>query len=126
MRELLEYVVTGTLNGEAVTESKAAHEVFGKDENFDASIDPEVRIQYGRLRRKLAEYYATEGKLAPIVIDLPARKYQPVFLATKSNDGGMSESNGTSYNSEASDKFETLDEPSDSQSRSVARMEVWS
>src|ERR1700733_13501625 len=67
MRELLDYVVKGTLEGEALTEAKAAQDVFGKDRNFDARIDPEVRIQYGRLRRKLAEYYATEGKEAPIM-----------------------------------------------------------
>jgi len=83
MRELLDYVVRGTLGGESVTEAKAARDVFGKDQSFDASIDPEVRIQYGRLRRKLAEYYATEGKEAPVVIDLPARQYGPVFLANE-------------------------------------------
>ena len=83
MRELLGYVVKGTLEGDSVTEAKAAREVFGKGQNFDASIDPEVRIQYGRLRRKLAEYYATEGKEAPVMIDLPARQYGPVFLPNK-------------------------------------------
>jgi TolB-like protein len=80
MRELLDFVVRSALDGVAVTEAKAAQEVFGKDGNFDASIDPEVRIQYGRLRRKLAEYYAAEGKGAPVVIDLPARQYGPTFL----------------------------------------------
>jgi TolB-like protein len=86
MRELLGYVVKETLDGAALTEAKAAHEVFGKDENFDASIDPEVRIQYGRLRRKLAEYYATEGKQASLMIDLPPRKYGPVFLPHKAEE----------------------------------------
>jgi TolB-like protein len=83
MRELLDYAVRGTLDGIAVTEASTAREVFGKDRNFNASIDPEVRIQYGRLRRKLAEYYATEGKEAPVMIDLPARQYGPVFLPNK-------------------------------------------
>lgn len=83
MRELLDYVVKETLDGAALTEAKAAHEVFGKGESFDASIDPEVRIQYGRLRKKLAEYYATEGKQAALMIDLPPRKYGPVFLPHK-------------------------------------------
>jgi TolB-like protein len=87
MRELLDYVVRGTLGGESVTEAKAARDVFGKDQSFDASIDPEVRIQYGRLRRKLAEYYATEGKDAPVMIDLPARQYGPVFLANEPANG---------------------------------------
>jgi TolB-like protein len=85
MRELLDYVVKGTLEGVALTEAKAAQDVFHKDANFDARIDPEVRIQYGRLRRKLAEYYATEGKESPLMIDLPARQYGPVFV-TKSEE----------------------------------------
>jgi TolB-like protein len=89
MRELLGYVVKETLDGAALTEAKAAHEVFGKDENFDASIDPEVRIQYGRLRRKLAEYYATEGKQASLMIDLPPRKYGPVFLPHKAEESAV-------------------------------------
>jgi TolB-like protein len=96
MRELLGYVVNGTLEGVELTEGKAAREVFGKGDDFDASIDPEVRIQYGRLRRKLAEYYATEGKEAPLVIDLPARKYEPVFVANKAMNGATSQETSTS------------------------------
>ena len=89
MRDLLQYLVRGTLNGITLTEARTAREVFGKDENFDASIDPEVRIHCSRLRRKLAEYYASEGKESSIVIDLPSRRYEPVFLAKHSGNGRM-------------------------------------
>jgi len=119
MRELLDYVVNGTLNGVDLTESKAAQEVFGKDESFDASIDPEVRIQYGRLRRKLAEYYATEGKEAPIMIDLPARKYGPVFLASKSDNGGPSRNGEASRNGDTPDESSRGQPESDLQSIAV-------
>ncbi len=87
MRELLDFAVKGTFNGAKLTERDAARVVFGRGEDFDSAIDPEVRIQYGRLRRKLAEYYATEGKGSHIQISLPARKYVPVFLSHHSENG---------------------------------------
>ena len=87
MRELLSFVVKRTLEGNALTERGTARAVFGRGEDFDAGIDPEVRVQYGRLRRKLAEYYSTEGKDANIKIELPTRTYEPVFLANHSEDG---------------------------------------
>ena len=91
MRGLLDYVVKETLDGIAITEAKAAFAVFGKNGDFDARIDPEVRIQYGRLRRKLAEYYASEGKDDAVMIDLPARQYGPVFLNNKSESDASSD-----------------------------------
>ena len=86
MRELLDFVVKGTLGGVALTERETARAVFGRGDDFDSGIDPEVRIHYGRLRRKLAEYYSSEGKGSHIKIDLPARKYEPVFLANGSEE----------------------------------------
>jgi len=85
MRALLKYLVDGRLEGVKVTEARVASEVLGKGQDFDASVDPEVRIHLGRLRRKLAEYYATEGKEASVQIGLPARKYDPVFLKHESS-----------------------------------------
>jgi TolB-like protein len=102
MRELLEFVVKGTLGGISLTEREAARAVFGRGEDFDAGIDPEVRIHYGRLRRKLAEYYSTEGKGSKLQIDLPARKYEPVFLA---NSSSAIESNA---NAEAENRHASL------------------
>jgi TolB-like protein len=87
MRELLRYAVKGALEGVPASETKAAKELFNKGEDFDPSLDPEVRIQYGRLRRKLAEYYSGEGRNSPIKIDLPPRKYNPVFVANQQSRG---------------------------------------
>src|ERR1700745_1256186 len=38
-----------------------ATEVFGRQANFDPQLDWMVRVQAGRLRAKLAEYYGSEG-----------------------------------------------------------------
>jgi hypothetical protein len=38
-----------------------------------------VRVQASRLRAKLLEYYTSEGKDDPILIELPKGQYAPVF-----------------------------------------------
>ncbi len=52
---------------------------FGRSVNFDASSDPIVRIQAGRLRIKLALYYKEQGAGEEIVISLPKGGYIPKF-----------------------------------------------
>jgi TolB-like protein/Tfp pilus assembly protein PilF len=54
-------------------------EVFDRGSSYNPSTDPIVRIQAGRLRSKLAEYYRTEGQDDPIIIELPKGAYVPVF-----------------------------------------------
>jgi hypothetical protein len=64
-----------------------ATEVFGRGSDFDSRIDSVVRVQAGRLRTKLQEYYSTEGKDDLIIIDLPKGQYTPVFsYAQKSKE----------------------------------------
>ena len=52
MRNLLEYVVAETLAGHARTLKgyTIATDVFRRDEDFDATRDPVVRVQASRLR----------------------------------------------------------------------------
>lgn len=61
--------------------------VFGREESFNPSTDPIVRVQARRLREKLRRYYATEGQQAPFQIVLPVGSYVPHFL------GGEQQSN---------------------------------
>ncbi len=56
-----------------------ATEVFGRSQAYNPRIDSIVRVQAGRLRTKLSEYYATEGKGDKILIDLPKGHYTPIF-----------------------------------------------
>jgi hypothetical protein len=58
-----------------VKEYQIATEVFGRPANFDPQSDSTVRVQAGRLRGKLAEYYASEGASDPIVVRLPKGSY---------------------------------------------------
>jgi adenylate cyclase len=50
-------------------------EVFGRPPDFDAQSDALVRVEAGRLRRRLVEYYASEGAADPVRIELPRGSY---------------------------------------------------
>ncbi len=62
-----------------------ATEVFQRRSDYDPRIDSVVRVQAGRLRSKLLEYYATEGKDDKVLIDLPKGKYTPLFSWVQSD-----------------------------------------
>ena len=64
-----------------VKEYQIATEVFGRSAGFDPQADSTVRVQAGRLRVKLAEYYATEGIDDPIIVELPKGSYVLSFRA---------------------------------------------
>ena len=46
--------------------------------DFDAQTDPLVRVEAGRLRRRLIEYYADEGRDDPVRLELPRGSYSVV------------------------------------------------
>jgi TolB-like protein len=54
-------------------------EVFGRAADYDAGADPIVRVEARRLRRKLDEYYAGDGREDPLEIRLPKGGYLPTF-----------------------------------------------
>ena len=60
-------------------EYQIATEVFGRPADFDPHLDSAIRVQVGRLRVKLAEYYQSEGKEDPIYVDLPKGTYLLTF-----------------------------------------------
>jgi hypothetical protein len=81
LRVLLTYLVEKTLDGVAGTlkEYTIGVEAFGKREDYDPQEDASVRVQIGRLRQKLEEYYRTEGTDDPLVIELPKRRFELLF-----------------------------------------------
>ena len=81
MRDFLRFVVEEKLAGRSgrLKGYSIALAVFGRDMNFDATNDPIVRIQAGRLRRALERYYLTAGAHDPIQIDIPKGRYIPRF-----------------------------------------------
>ena len=81
LSEFLNFVVKETLKGNAVQLKgyTIATKVLGRGIDFDQSKDPIVRILAGRLRRTLERYYHTEGKSAPVYINIPVGSYIPEF-----------------------------------------------
>jgi hypothetical protein len=53
LKSLLRFMVEQSLASRSIKQMDLAVEVFGKDESFDPSIDPLVRVQVGRLRTRL-------------------------------------------------------------------------
>lgn len=81
-RALLSYLIEQTLAGKGhqLKGYTIGIAVFGREPDFDPQDDNIVRINGGRLRKRLEKFYRTdEGKHCPVVIDLPKRSYVPQF-----------------------------------------------
>jgi hypothetical protein len=81
LRRLLKYLGEKSLLGEAdsLKEYTIGLDAFGKPSSYDPRHDSIVRLQTGRLRQRLAEYYRTEGKNDPLLIDLPKGGFKVTF-----------------------------------------------
>jgi|SRR5271166_3155795 len=79
--KLLRYLAEQAIGhpGAGVKEYQIATEVFKRPSNFDPRMDSTVRVQTGRLRSKLAEYYAHAGEEDQWVIDIPKGSYALTF-----------------------------------------------
>jgi eukaryotic-like serine/threonine-protein kinase len=79
--DFLRFIVETSLTGGAagIKEYLIGVEVFDRPPQYDPKDDPIVRIEAGRLRKKLAEYYAGPGAGDPILIEVPKGRYVPLF-----------------------------------------------
>ena len=74
---LLRYLAQYAMDhpGTPLKEYQIATEVFGRRADFDPQSDSTIRVQAGRLRAKVAEYYAAEGENDPVLVELPKGSY---------------------------------------------------
>src|ERR1700704_2499859 len=79
--KLLQYLANHSFEHPGVSpkEYQIATEVFGRQQDFDPHLDSMVRVQAGRLRAKLAEYYASEGVDDHLVLEMPKGSYALAF-----------------------------------------------
>jgi hypothetical protein len=79
--KLLRYLGEYSLDhpGSSLKEYQIATEVFGRPRDFDPQHDSTIRVQAGRLRLKLAEYYSSEGREDNLVIEIPKGTYVVSF-----------------------------------------------
>ena len=87
--KLLRYLASHSLDhpGLAPKEYQIATEVFGRQKDFDPHLDSMVRVQAGRLRTKLTEYYASEGPDDQIMVELPKGTYALAFHPRPHGEG---------------------------------------
>lgn len=80
LSKLLRYVVEKTLAGETdqLKEYAVGVEVFDRDAGYDPRMDSIVRVEAGRLRSRLDEYYSSNGS-SGIRISLPRGGYSAQF-----------------------------------------------
>ncbi len=79
-REFLSHVVAAALDGrdDRLREMAIGLEVFGRDAaTYDPRADPIVRVEAGRIRRKLERHYESEGAADAHVLELPVGGYVP-------------------------------------------------
>ena len=87
----LRYVVEKSIAGLLPKEYEVAVDVLERSAAYDPTIDSTVRVEASRLRNRLREYYDTEGKHDPILIEIPKGGYSVVFTQTGHNPDGNAE-----------------------------------
>jgi len=81
LKDFLSYIVEEALAGRGgrIKGVTIAQSVFGAGESFDPETNSIVRVEAGRLRQRLGEYYAEAGHHDPIRISVPKGAYAPEF-----------------------------------------------
>jgi len=82
LRQLLSYLADKTIAGEAddLKEFTIGVEALGRPSGYDPQTDPSVRVQVGRLRRKLIAYYEGDGVGDPVCVDVPKGHFSLEFI----------------------------------------------
>jgi len=77
LQRLLRFLGEHSLDSAApdLKEYTVGVELFGKPESYDPQADPSARVQLGKLRQKLDEYYRTEGASDPLILEIPQRRF---------------------------------------------------
>jgi TolB-like protein/Tfp pilus assembly protein PilF len=88
LSHFLRYIVEETLAGRAdrLKEYSIGLTVYCKPGTYDPKVDATVRGEASRLRSRLSAYYAGDGCLNPLRIDVPKGSYVPLF--TRAPDEG--------------------------------------
>ena len=81
LARILEYLCKSYFRGEHfVKEYEIATEVMGRNHDFDPQQDGSVRVNLHHMRKKLKQFYETEGQHHSIWITLPIGQSLPKFI----------------------------------------------
>jgi hypothetical protein len=80
-KKFLRLICDFYLEGRAheLNEHIIGYDVFARDNSYNPSDDPIVRVFAHEIRKKLEAYYGSEGANDPFRLEIPAGSYQPVF-----------------------------------------------
>ncbi|MCB1475246.1 MAG: hypothetical protein H6883_10545 [Rhodobiaceae bacterium] len=92
---LLRYVVIEELEGrgDRLKAYSIGTDVCGKSAGFDPQSDSSVRVEMGRLRKALSDFYQLEATSDVVVIEIPVGTYRPIF--GRSRDSGLAPTFGS-------------------------------
>jgi len=111
--KLLRYLAEQSLEhpNATIKEYQIATEVFHRPEDFDPQLDSVIRVQAGRLRTKLASYYASVGTEDRILVELPKGNYALHFHENPRRAKGedVVEGNGNGHNHERTQQEVNVD-----------------
>ena len=91
--KLLRYLARQALDnpGVPIREYQIATQVFSRPTEFDPRLDSTVRVQTGRLRSKLSEYYRHSGASDPVLVEVPKGTYHLSFQVRPNESSGPAE-----------------------------------
>jgi hypothetical protein len=77
MRQLFDYLVASSVDGQSPKEIAIAMDVFGKKSDFDVSQDALVRVYIHKLRKALDEFYSSrDGNVGAQTLHIPRGEYR--------------------------------------------------
>lgn len=81
LRDFLLYVSRQCLDHawDDLKEQRIGCNVYERRADYSPAEDNIVRVQAGLLRKKLAEYFAAEGRTEPVILTIPKGSYIPAF-----------------------------------------------
>jgi hypothetical protein len=80
-QRFLQLLCEAYINGRAadLNEYLIGFEVFGRDQTYNPALDPIVRVGAHELRKKLEDYYRSEGESDELLLEIPVGSYNPIF-----------------------------------------------
>lgn len=84
LSDFLLYIVDRCIRGrtDEITEQRIGVIVFGRTEGYDPNDDNIVRSYARKLRKRIEEYFDTEGREETLRLEIPRGGYTPIFSDT--------------------------------------------
>jgi hypothetical protein len=81
LREFLLYVGQKSIKDglDQIHEQQIGANVFGRPADYDTSLDNIVRVNASELRKRIEDYFESDGGSETLIMEIPRGSYKPVF-----------------------------------------------